>query len=118
MESGTSALDPSLFYLIGGIVLVGIIALLYKRFYTTRHTEGTDELNWVNKSNYNIASSDSEIETMENATSEEAAEIVHKMTDGKDSIPPTEEEFYAVNDKLGGAGTTDEVKDALRHPDA
>ncbi len=114
MEVQTTALDPSLLYLIGGIVLVGIIALLYKRFY---RTEGTDELNWVNKSNYNIASSDEEIRTMEEASPGEAAEIVHKMTDGEDSIPASEEEFYAVNDKLGGAGNTNEVKDALRHPD-
>ncbi len=111
----TTLLDSSLFYLIGGLVLVGVIALLYTRFY---RKEGTDELNWVNKSNYNIASSDAEVEILEEATPEEAREIAHKMTDGEDSIPPTEAEFFALNDKLGGAGDTDEVKDALRHPDA
>ena len=48
-------LDASLFYLLGGIVLVGVIALLYTRFYKERDTGGTDELNWVNKSNHPIS---------------------------------------------------------------
>ena len=75
-------MDASLFYLIGGIVLVGIIALLYTRFYRTREQGGTDdELNWVNKSNYNIASPDNEIAELEKASPAEAREIARKMTE-------------------------------------
>ncbi len=110
----TTSSNLSLYFLIGGIVLIGILALLYRRFYKS---EGTDELNWVNKSNYNIASSEEEVDTIENSSPAEAAEIAHKMTDGDNPVPPSEQEFYALNDKLGGAGNTDEVKDALRHPE-
>ena len=110
-------MDNSLLLLIGGLVLVGLLALLYTRFYKERDTGGTDELNWVNKSNYNIATSDAAAEAAQNATPAEAREMVHKMTDNENAIPPSEEVFYDLNDKTGGAGTSDEMKAALRDPD-
>ena len=110
--------NASLYYLIGGLVLVGILTLLYKRFYVEQDSGGEDELKWVNKSNYNIATSESTAEVMENATPAEAREIVHKMTDSDDAIPPSEQEFFDLNEKTGGAGDTDDVKDKLSHPNA
>lgn len=111
-------MDSSLLYLIGGLALAGVLALLYTRFYKERDTGGTDELNWVNKSNYNVATSDSTAEVARDATPAEAREIVHKMTDNDNAIPPSEEEFFDLNEKTGGAGTSDEMKAALRDPDA
>ena len=114
----TVMLDASLFYLLGGIVLVGVIALLYTRFYKERDTGGTDELNWVNKSNYNISTDDATAEAAENATPAEARVMTDNIKKGGDGTPPSEEVFHDLNAKLGGAGDTAETKSLLNDPDA
>ena len=111
-------LDASLFYLLGGIVLVAVIALLYRRFYSERDTGGTDELNWVNKSNYNISTDDATAEAAENATPQEARVMADNIKEGGDGAPPSEEVFHDLNGKLGGAGDTEETKDLLSDPNA
>ena len=111
-------LDSSLFYLIGGIVLVGILALLYRRFYKERDTGGTDELNWVNKSNYNISTNDATAEVAENATPQEARVLAENIKEGGGGVPPSEEVFHDLNAKLGGAGDTAETERLLSNPDA
>ena len=108
-------LDSSLFYLVGGIVLVGIVALLYRRFY---HGEGTDELNWVNKSNYNIATDDATADAAEHASPKEARVMADNIKKGGDGTPPSEEVFHDLNKKLGGAGDTAETEELLSDPDA
>ena len=111
-------MDSSLLLLIGGLVLVGVLALLYTRFYKERDTGGTDELNWVNKSNYNISTNDATAEVAEDATPAEARVLADNITRGGDGAPPSEEVFHDLNPKLGGAGDTDETKALLSDPDA
>ena len=111
-------LDASLFYLIGGVVLVAVLALLYKRFYRERDTGGTDELNWVNKSNYNISTNDATAEAAASATPREARVMADNIRQGGDGAPPSEEVFHDLNAKLGGAGDTAETQALLSNPDA
>ena len=111
-------LDASLFYLISAIVLVGVLALLYKRFYKERDTGGTDELNWVNKSNYNISTNDATAEMAEEASPQEARVLADNIKRGGDGAPPSEEVFHDLNPKLGGAGDTEETKELLSNPNA
>ena len=111
-------MDSSLFLLIGGLVLVGVLALLYTRFYKERDTGGTDELNWVKKSNYNIATDDATAEAAEEASPREARVMADNIKRGGDGAPPSEEVFHDLNPKLGGAGDTEETKDLLSNPNA
>lgn len=110
-------MESNLLYLLIGVAVIAALALLYPLFYKSRKTGGTDELNWVNKSNYNIAAPEGDLEQIAKATPAEAAEIARDLTSGPDAIPLSEEEFHALNAKIGGPGTTEELKDALRNPE-
>ena len=110
-------MDGNLLYLIIGVAVVAAIALLYPIFYRTRKTEGTDELNWVNKSNYNIAAPEADLDEIERASPAEAREIARDLTSGPDAVPVNDEEFNAINGKLDGPHTASEVKEALKNPE-
>ena len=109
-------MDSNLVWLLVGIGVIVALAALYPLFYRTRKTKGTDELNWVNTSNYNIAAEESDREAIDDASPAEARQIADQATHGPDALPLADEEFYKLNAKLGGPGTTEEVKDALRKP--
>lgn len=110
--------DASLYYLIGGLALAVILVLLYRFFYRERDSGGTDELNWVNKSNYNISTNDATAEVAEDASPTEARTLANNIVEGSDGAPPSEEVFHDLNKKIGGAGDTAETKRALSDPDA
>ncbi len=103
------------FAIVAGLILV---ALLYRRFYSDRTEDGKDELNWVNDSNYNIATSDAEEEVLEDASPAEARHIV-ETNKSEGPYPPSDEEFHTLEDKLDpGKYDSETVRDRLKDPEA
>ena len=100
------------------IVLVALAAvvLLYRFFYRDRATDGTDQRNWVNDTNYNVATSDSEAEAIAQASPSEAQHIVD-VNKEEGPYPPSEQEFETLNEKVDGRDhDTESVKRDLRQP--
>lgn len=97
---------------------IALVAVLYRFFYRERDTGGTDQRNWVNDSNYNVATSDSESEAIEGASPAEAKHMVDVNKD-EGPYPPSDEEFHAIEKKVDGSphdsGT---VKERLRDADS
>jgi len=73
---------------------------LYRFFYRERDTGGTDQRNWVNESNYNIAAGDGQEGAIASATPAETANLVAHAKDAG-SVPADDESFHAMRDKLG-----------------
>ena len=109
-------MDSNLLYLLIGIGIIAALALLYPLFYRTRKKGGTDELNWVNKSNYDISAPQGDLEEIDKASPTEARAIAEQMTHQPNAIPVNDEEFAALQDKMGEHKNTDEVKRELRNP--
>ena len=80
------------------VVLILAIIPLYRHFYRTRRSGGTDQRNWVNKTNYNIHSSEEQNRALDNATEEETEQIIDNITHD-DAQPPSSETFHRVRDK-------------------
>ncbi len=103
----------SLYTLLGVVIALILVAILYHFFYRERDTGGTDQRNWVNDTNYNIATSEAEEQAIEGATPAEAAHIID-VNKQHGPYPPTEEEFNHLNDELGQEGLrSDEMKRKL-----
>ena len=103
---------PTVLFVVAGIA---VVALLYRFFYRERDTGGTDQRNWVNDSNYNVATSDTEAEVVADATPAEARHLV-EVSKEEGPYPPSEEEFGALERKLGeGQRTSGEVREELRN---
>lgn len=83
------------------LILAGlaVVALLYRFFYRARDTGGTDQRNWVNDSNYNVATSESEAEAIAGATPAEAGHMV-EVNKAEGPYPPSEEEFENLERKI------------------
>ena len=108
-------MDANLITLIAVVAGLALVAVLYRAFYRERNSGGTDELNWVNDSNYNIATSNSEEAAIASASPREAAEIVeaHKANG---PYPPSDSEFHDLNEQLGQDGkTSQELREELKH---
>ena len=102
---------PTVLFVVAGIV---VVALLYRFFYRERDTGGTDQRNWVNDSNYNVATSDAEAEVIADATPSEARHLV-EVNKAEGPYPPSEEEFGGLERKLDDGGhTTTDVRERLR----
>ncbi len=112
-------MDSYTLYFLVGLAVIAALVLLYPIFFQDRKSKAgpKDQLNWVDKTNDNIAAPDVGLAEIKKATPEEAREIAHKLTSGPDAAPVSNEEFYALNAKLGGPGTSQEQKEALSHPE-
>ena len=100
------------------LVIAGLVAvaLLYRFFYRQRDTGGTDQRNWVNDSNYNIAASESEAEALAGATPKEARHMV-EVDKAEGPYPPSEGEFEQLERKLSDEPhDTESVRERLRKP--
>ena len=108
-------MDPITLLLIAAGIALTVV--LYRFFYRQRDTGGTDQRNWVNDSNYNIATSDSKEEAIEGATPREAANIVANAK-AEGPYPPSEEEFHELNKamKTEKPLDTESVREELRRP--
>lgn len=98
------------------LILAGIalVVFLYRFFYRERDTGGTDQRNWVNDSNYDIAASESEAEAIAGATPNEAQHIVD-VNHQEGPYPPSDEEFHAIEKKVDNSPHDSEtVKEKLR----
>jgi len=88
---------PTVLLIIAAIVSVGV---LYRVFYRARDTGGTDDRNWVNDTNYNINSAESELDAIQGATRQQSATLVESdKADGP--FPPSEDEFHDLRQNLG-----------------
>ena len=106
-------MDNNLIILLAVLIGLGVVALLYTLFYRERSTDGTDELNWVNDTNYNPAGSDEGVEAAESATPAQAAEMV-RNNKANGPYPPSEREFHALSEKLSdGPHDTETVREQL-----
>lgn len=95
---------------------IAVVVLLYRYFYRQRDTGGTDQRNWVNDSNYNVATSESEAEAIAGATPAEAQHIVD-VNKAEGPYPPSEQEFEALEDKVSDdPHDSESVREQLRKP--
>lgn len=99
------------------VAALAAVAILYTFFYRERDTGGTDDRNWVNDSNYDIATSASETEAIRGATARESAHMI--ATNKKEGpYPPAEGEFHDLRENLGVESVdTDDLKEKLANPD-
>ena len=97
------------------VASLALVVGLYRFFYRERDTGGTDDRNWVNDSNYNIATSDTEAEVLAEASAREAEHIVEVNQD-EGPFPPSDQEYEILNDKLGDGRPKDtgSVREQLR----
>ena len=112
MES--APFNTSLITVLFIIAGIAVVALLYRYFSRERDAEGDDVRNWVNDSNYNVATSDNEAAAIANASPAEAQHLV-EVNKAEGPYPPSEQEFGALERKLDDGGlTSDEVREELR----